>query len=238
MGKQLSILGGDVTPALDHARTALAVKQEPPAPPARAPETAVQFDLVPIRRRANKDVDGATRMLQLAEDIAEYLNENPKLRRAIRSRRKKKECGPRSGREGDRPESLGSIPLTDEEVNEMRQDIAILDVLGVKLGPPKNLSQCPKSGPCGRVSCRHHNYLEVDGDFVKINFPHLEPQELKNPCSLRVAERAAKRKPIGPRGEVMSHSEASKLIGLTCERTRQIEDGALKQIKQERSDLR
>lgn len=107
-----------------------------------------------------------------------------------------------------------------------------------KLGPPSTLGECATKGPCVHVGCRHNNYLEVDGPFVKLNFPDIEPQDMREPCSLRVAIRVGKRKPIGPGGEVTSHAEASAFIGLTAERTRQVEAETLKDIKQRRPDLR
>lgn len=45
--------------------------------------------------------------------------------------------------------------------------------------------------PCPWVSCRHHLYLDVvrGGTLVRINFPEIEPGDLKDSCSLDVAER-------------------------------------------------
>ncbi len=205
-----------------------------PKPLARA---VLQFDLVPIRRRSTKEVSEENHRRQMAADLADYLAEHPEMRPAIRSKRKKFSV-PRSGREGDRPESLGTGPLTARERSEMLEDLFILEAEGVKVGPPTTLAGCKKTGPCPHVSCRHHNYLEVDGDIVKVNFPHLGPEELKNPCSLRVAGRAGKRKPTGPNGEVMSHAEVSKELNLSCERTRQLETVALRKVRRERPDLR
>lgn len=156
-------------------------------------------------------------------------------RPAIRSKRIKTSA-PRMLRTGDRPQSLGTATLTREERLFKRLDE--WNVEGETFGPPKTFGECATKGPCIHVGCRHHNYLEVTGNVVKLNFPHIGPEEMKEPCSLRVAIRAAKRmKPRGPHGEAMSHQEVSEHLGLTAERTRQIEGGVLKQIKEERGDL-
>ncbi len=142
-------------------------------------------------------------------------------------------------RTGDRPQRLGTAPLTREERLFKRLDEWNVEGDdGATYGPPKTFGDCPAKGPCVHIGCRHHNYLEVTDNVVKLNFPHIGPEEMKEPCSLRVALRAAKRvKPRGPNGEAMSHEEVSEHLGLTAERTRQIEGGVLKQIRDERSDL-
>ena len=149
-------------------------------------------------------------------------------RPAIRSKRVKTSA-PRMLRAGDRPQSLGTATLTREERLFKRLDEwHVEDDEGVTYGPPKTFGECPQTGPCVRVSCRHHNYLEVDGDIVKLNFPHLEPQDLAEPCSLRVAN-AGERKQ-GNTAElgnpVMSCEEVAETLNLTAERARQIEGEA------------
>lgn len=57
---------------------------------------------------------------------------------------------------------------------------------------PKTRGECVNGiRPCPWVSCRHHVYLDVvrGGTRVKINFPELEPSDLKESCSLDAAER-------------------------------------------------
>ena len=41
------------------------------------------------------------------------------------------------------------------------------------------------------ISCKHHLYLDVNPETgsIKLNFPHLEPWEMLESCSLDVAER-------------------------------------------------
>lgn len=45
--------------------------------------------------------------------------------------------------------------------------------------------------PCPWVSCRHHLYLDVNPETgsIKLNYPHLEPWQMTESCSLDVADR-------------------------------------------------
>jgi hypothetical protein len=208
VGKQLALIPGAPDLDVDRTRTVLLVKIRLPP---REPPT-IGF-------------------LPIVED---------EFSPVIRSKRVKVSV-PRMLRDGDRPQSLGSARMTRKERQFAHWEEWALEAEGVTFGPPATFGDCPTSGPCVRVSCRHHNYLEVDEEkgTVKLNFPHLEPQDLKHPCSIRVAIKAAARvKDRGPRGEVMSHAEVSAKLGLTSERTRQLEAGALRRVKRDRSDLR
>lgn len=69
------------------------------------------------------------------------------------------------------------------------------------------------SRPCPFVSCRYHLYLDVTAvGALKLNFPHLEVDELAETCALDVAER----------GGVVLDTVAEHL-NITRERARQIE---------------
>jgi len=70
--------------------------------------------------------------------------------------------------------------------------------------------------PCPFVSCRHHLYLEISGDKLKINAPNIEVWDMVDSCSLDLADRGEMR--LAAIGEV---------LGLTRERIRQIEGHAL-----------
>jgi len=55
---------------------------------------------------------------------------------------------------------------------------------------PETRADCPKERPCPHVRCRHHLYLDVSaGGSIKFNFPGLEVWELKETCSIDVADR-------------------------------------------------
>lgn len=87
---------------------------------------------------------------------------------------------------------------------------------------PRSRGECQDAArPCPWVSCRHHLYLDVDeGGALKVNFPHLEPWELKETCSLDVADRG---------GETLEL--VGELINVTRERTRQVEVAALRRAR-------
>jgi hypothetical protein len=77
--------------------------------------------------------------------------------------------------------------------------------------------------PCPYVSCQHHLYLDVNpsSGSIKLNFPDLEPWELRETCALDVADR----------GECMLE-EVGEIMNLTRERVRQLELRALRLCKQ------
>lgn len=75
--------------------------------------------------------------------------------------------------------------------------------------------------PCPFVSCAHHLYLDVSaGGGVKLNFPHLEVDEMEETCALDVADRG---------GETLER--VGQLYNVTRERVRQIEQRACEKIR-------
>jgi len=76
--------------------------------------------------------------------------------------------------------------------------------------------------PCVRVSCRHHLYLDVNPETgsIKINFPDLEPWEMRETCALDVAERGG-----------ITLEEVGEIMNLTRERIRQVEVRGLLKLK-------
>lgn len=92
---------------------------------------------------------------------------------------------------------------------------------------PRTRAEC-KDGirPCPYVGCRHHLYLDVNPEngTIKLNFPHLEVWEMKETCSLDVADRG---------GGTLD--EVGVRLNLTRERVRQIElsAGALIKAREE-----
>lgn len=77
--------------------------------------------------------------------------------------------------------------------------------------------------PCPWASCRHHLYLDVkhNGSIV-VNFPWLEVAEMAETCSLDAADRGA-----------ASLETVGRLMNLTRERARQIEEAGLAQMEVE-----
>ncbi|MCE9578259.1 MAG: DNA-binding protein [Deltaproteobacteria bacterium] len=76
--------------------------------------------------------------------------------------------------------------------------------------------------PCPWVACKHHLYLDVNPETgsIKINFPDLEPWELRNTCALDVAERGG-----------ITLEEVGEIMNLTRERIRQVEVRGLLKLK-------
>lgn len=76
--------------------------------------------------------------------------------------------------------------------------------------------------PCPWVSCKFHLYLDVNPDTgsIKINYPDLEPWDLKESCALDVAARGG-----------MTLEDVGILTNLTRERIRQVETRGLLKLK-------
>ena len=100
-----------------------------------------------------------------------------------------------------------------------------LPIVVEELGPsplPSSRAEC-RSGPrpCPLVSCRFHLYLDVtEHGSIRLNFPGLEPWELKTSCALDVAEA----------GDGASLETVGTLLNITRERARQLEAHALQTI--------
>lgn len=90
-------------------------------------------------------------------------------------------------------------------------------------GRPKTRGECSGGKrPCPFVSCRYNLFLDVSPDTgaIKLNFPDIEPDEMGESCMLDVADRG---------GETLETVGAH--LNLTRERLRQIEEGALVQLR-------
>lgn len=92
---------------------------------------------------------------------------------------------------------------------------------------PKTRGDCRGSGinaerPCPWVSCKHHLYLDLNPETgsIKINFPDLEPWELRETCALDVADRGG-----------VTLEEIGEITNLTRERIRQLEVRGLLKLK-------
>ena len=88
---------------------------------------------------------------------------------------------------------------------------------------PRTRGECrEEQRPCPWVACKHHLYLDINPDTgsIKINFPDLEPWELKHTCSLDVAERGG-----------VTLEEVGEITNLTRERIRQVEVRGLLKLK-------
>jgi hypothetical protein len=88
---------------------------------------------------------------------------------------------------------------------------------------PRTRAQCQgEQRPCPWVACKHHLYLDINPTTgsIKINFPDLEPWEMRDTCALDVAERG---------GSTLD--EVGEVTNLTRERIRQLEARGLLKLK-------
>jgi hypothetical protein len=133
----------------------------------------------------------------------------PEVSRKIRRRRRR--TRPRS-------KTIAMKRLTREELR-----------VGAMMYPPVNIprpttrEECRgEARPCPWVACKHHLYLDINPETgsIKINFPDLEPWELKHTCALDVAERGG-----------ITLEEVGEIMNLTRERIRQVEVRGLLKLK-------
>jgi hypothetical protein len=140
------------------------------------------------------------------------------------------------------PDVGGDIPVTSRKVRRrgrrtrMRSRTIAMKRLtkeemrvGALLYPPveeprpRTRAEC-KDGqrPCPYVSCKHHLYLDVNPETgsIKLNFPDLDVWEMKDTCSLDVADRNG-----------ITLEEVGEIMNLTRERIRQVEVRGLLKLK-------
>lgn len=135
--------------------------------------------------------------------------EVPEVSRKIRRRRRR--TRPRS-------KTIAMKRLTREE---LRVGAAMYPP--VDIPRPTSREECRgEMRPCPWVACKHHLYLDINPETgsIKINFPDLEPWELKHTCALDVAERGG-----------ITLEEVGEIMNLTRERIRQVEVRGLLKLK-------
>ena len=142
-------------------------------------------------------------------EMTEGTEEVPEVSRKIRRRRRR--TRPRS-------KTIAMKRLTREE---LRVGAAMYPP--VDIPRPTSREECRgEMRPCPWVACKHHLYLDINPETgsIKINFPDLEPWELKNTCALDVAERGG-----------ITLEEVGEIMNLTRERIRQVEVRGLLKLK-------
>jgi len=135
--------------------------------------------------------------------------EPPEVSRKIRRRRRR--TRPRS-------KTIAMKRLTREE---LRVGAAMYPP--VDIPRPTSRAECREEmRPCPWVACKHHLYLDINPETgsIKINFPDLEPWELKHTCALDVAEKGG-----------ITLEEVGEIMNLTRERIRQVEVRGLLKLK-------
>jgi hypothetical protein len=133
----------------------------------------------------------------------------PELSRKVRRRRRR--TRPRS-------KTIAMKRLTREDLRQ-----GALMYPPVDIPRPTSRGECREEvRPCPWVACKHHLYLDINPETgsIKINFPDLEPWELKHTCALDVAERGG-----------ITLEEVGEIMNLTRERIRQVEVRGLLKLK-------
>lgn len=74
--------------------------------------------------------------------------------------------------------------------------------------------------PCPYVGCRYHLYLETQGSTIKINYPNRESWDIPESCTLDVADK-----------DGLTLEQVGKILWITRERVRQIENRSLVKLK-------
>jgi hypothetical protein len=152
------------------------------------------------------ELDDLEEPVQLAEGTGVDI---PAISRKIRRRRR---------RSRPRSKTIAMKRLTREELR-----IGALMYPPVDIPRPMTREECRgEARPCPWVACKHHLYLDVNPETgsIKINFPDLEPWELKDTCALDVAERGG-----------ITLEEVGEIMNLTRERIRQVEVRGLLKLK-------
>ncbi|MCK5807536.1 DNA-binding protein [bacterium] len=107
----------------------------------------------------------------------------------------------------------------------LQQDPIIQDLLDITdYQKPKKRADCLKmKRPCLFVSCKYHLYLDVNPETksIKFNFPGKEVWDLRETCSLDVADKGG-----------VTLEEVGAIMNLTRERIRQVEMRALQKLRQ------
>ena len=151
---------------------------------------------------ADADEDGDAEAIDSGEGV-------PETSRKIRRRRRR--TRPRS-------KTIAMKRLTREELR-----LGALMYPPVDIPRPTSRAECREEmRPCPWVACKHHLYLDINPETgsIKINFPDLEPWELKHTCALDVAERGG-----------ITLEEVGEIMNLTRERIRQVEVRGLLKLK-------
>lgn len=119
--------------------------------------------------------------------------------------------------------SLERLPKRDRMVAAEVERVLERDQPVAHIRLPQTRAECAGvARPCPFVSCRWHMFLDVSPKTgaIKLNFPDLEPDEIPQTCVLDVVDAG---------GETLDG--IARLMNMTRERVRQIEDMGLKKMR-------
>jgi hypothetical protein len=164
---------------------------------------------------------------QMTEDFLQRIIQGEPLRGADAPATSRK-TAPRIRTKRSRPRSktIALKRLTREELRKgALENPPVEDV-----ERPTTRAECQNAQrPCPWVACKHHLYLDINPftGSIKINFPELEPWELKQTCALDVADNGG-----------LTLEEIGLITNLTRERVRQVEVRGLITLKLNGKTLR
>jgi hypothetical protein len=166
-----------------------------------------------VELEGQDDVDSDAAGEEVADDADDGIAAEGELPPAVsrKVRRRRRRTRPRS-------KTIAMKRLTREELRQ-----GALMYPPVDIPRPTSRAECSQDvRPCPWVACKHHLYLDINPETgsIKINFPDLEPWELKNTCALDVAERGG-----------ITLEEVGEIMNLTRERIRQVEVRGLLKLK-------
>jgi hypothetical protein len=85
---------------------------------------------------------------------------------------------------------------------------------------PRSRVECPDSRPCGYIGCRQNLWCDItDLGRIAVRPGGLEPWDVDESCALDLAERGG-----------MTLEEVARVLSMTRERVRQIEQAALAKV--------
>lgn len=128
----------------------------------------------------------------------------------------------RESQRSGRKRAVRSTTISVKRMTKREQELGELLYPKTDHYKPKSRAECPTDRPCPFVSCKYHLFLDVSPrtGSIKLNFPDLEPEELRNSCVLDVADRG---------GETLE--EVGAILNVTRERMRQIEVAAFEKMR-------
>jgi hypothetical protein len=166
-------------------------------------------DLFDIDEQGEQSLDEETSAVPATEAHASPEPALPPTSRKVRRRGRRTRM---------RSKTIAMKRLTKEELR-----LGALLYPPVEADRPRTRAECMDAPrPCPWVSCKHHLYLDVNPETgsIKLNFPDLEVWEMKDTCSLDVADRNG-----------ITLEEVGEIMNLTRERIRQVEVRGLLRLK-------
>ncbi len=124
---------------------------------------------------------------------------------------------------GDRLTHMRARTIPAKRLTAQEKTSGMLLAMPSDVRKPRTRADCAAvERPCPFVSCKHNLYLDVNplSGSIKLNFPDLEVWEMKDSCTLDVADR-----------DGITLEEVGEILNLTRERIRQVEVRGLLKLK-------